>query len=609
MILHGDCLDKLKHLKANSVDSIVTDPPYGLSFMGKKWDYDVPSVEIWRECLRVLKPGGHLLSFAGTRTYHRMACNIEDAGFEIRDQIMWLYGSGFPKSHDVSKGIDKTAGAEQTTQYIPQASNEVFGHGKGKAAGVDRTPGAKLSGEAVTKAAKQWQGWGTALKPANEPIVVARKPLEKGLTVAANVLKWGTGALNIDAARIGTNGEKRERADSRKQNTNINFVASEKKVNASEKWAQGRWPANVLLDEEAAAALDEQSGVSKSSASPRKRGSAFASGGFQSGIAEKEMHSDSGGASRFFMVIKNEDCDTSDECQNVAAQNAETYANQRVEFSAHQFALAKRLLGSEDKNQSKSLIALTAENKSKTTRATKQAKKHSAQKSAMQDTDSESHFLIAPSVVRFARSIVIDIAQSTVAMQPDQIRELIQCLASTPDFKKCIQIQSLASNVASLENTDTTLIIQNFLKLSGFVHHAIASNTQNSESAKGSDFAPTRFLYQAKASKRERNAGLEGMPKVTARSRMGGKMPVDDDGNERDRFSVTQQNFHPTVKPIKLMEYLIKLVTPPNGTVLDPFMGSGTTGVAAKKLKFKFIGIEREKEYKQIAEKRIEASA
>ena len=153
-LLLGDCLEKLKELDDNSIDSIVTDPPYGLSFMGKKWDYDVPSVEIWEECMRVLKPGGHLLSFAGSRTYHRMAVRIEDAGFEIRDQIMWIYGSGFPKSHNIGHKVD------------------------------------------------EYQGWGTALKPAHEPIVMARKPF-KG-SVADNVLEWGTGGINIDDSRIST---------------------------------------------------------------------------------------------------------------------------------------------------------------------------------------------------------------------------------------------------------------------------------------------------------------------------------------------------------------------------------------------------------------------
>jgi DNA modification methylase len=151
-LMLGDCLERLREMEDCSVDSVVTDPPYGLSFMGKKWDYDVPSEDIWRECLRVLKPGGHLLAFAGTRTQHRMAVRIEDAGFEIRDMIAWVYGSGFPKSHNLKDG---------------------------------------------------WDGWGTALKPALEPITVARKPLGEK-TVAANVLAHGTGAINVDGCRVGT---------------------------------------------------------------------------------------------------------------------------------------------------------------------------------------------------------------------------------------------------------------------------------------------------------------------------------------------------------------------------------------------------------------------
>lgn len=195
-IHHGDCLDVLKTMPDNSVDSIVTDPPYGLSFMGKRWDYDVPSEEIWRECLRVLKPGGHLLAFAGTRTQHRMAVRIEDAGFEIRDLIAWVYGSGFPKSLDVSKAIDKEAGAGRGRYKRPSFGGS-FSDDNGSTYGtaIDNTP--------ATDGAKKWNGWGTALKPALEPITVARKPLSEK-TVAANVLKWGTGAINIDGGRVGT---------------------------------------------------------------------------------------------------------------------------------------------------------------------------------------------------------------------------------------------------------------------------------------------------------------------------------------------------------------------------------------------------------------------
>jgi site-specific DNA-methyltransferase (adenine-specific) len=206
-LLHGDNMDLLRDLPDNSVHAVVTDPPYGLSFMGKKWDYDVPTVELWAECLRVLKPGGHLLAFAGTRTQHRMAVRIEDAGFEIRDMIAWVYGSGFPKSHDVSKAIDRAAGAErevvgQKNYSSPDFSDEQFvkqgsmmqTHTKALRTCIDITAPA-------TEAARQWQGWNSALKPALEPITVARNPLIG--TIAENVLQHGTGAINVDGTRIG----------------------------------------------------------------------------------------------------------------------------------------------------------------------------------------------------------------------------------------------------------------------------------------------------------------------------------------------------------------------------------------------------------------------
>lgn len=299
-LLRGDCVEVLRGLPENSVDAVVTDPPYGLAFMGKRWDYDVPGVEVWRECLRVLKPGGYLLAFAGTRTQHRMCVNIEDAGFEIRDMIAWVYGSGFPKSHDISKGIDKAdARREQEerrlrfTEWVRKSgvsardiykalrscglinegsgmgshytastltaqpaimtrehleacrhlfpevpewveeecdkrtveskafkSREVKGQYCGDMGGLGGTRlgqcGADITAPA-TDAAKQWEGWGTALKPALEPITVARKPF-KG-TVADNVIQHGTGAINIDACRIET-----------------------------EQHEQGRWPANLIHD-------------------------------------------------------------------------------------------------------------------------------------------------------------------------------------------------------------------------------------------------------------------------------------------------------------------------------------------------------------------------
>jgi site-specific DNA-methyltransferase (adenine-specific) len=240
-MLHlGDCLDVLRTMPDCSVDAVVTDPPYGLSFMGKKWDYDVPSVEIWAECLRVLKPGGHLLAFAGTRTQHRMAVRIEDAGFEIRDMIAWVYGSGFPKSLDVSKAIDKAAG-----EIRPRVAG---GQGGANAILGARKCGEAISGEAISGEAQQWAGWGTALKPALEPITMARKPLTG--TVAANVLEHGTGALNVDGCRVGTS-------------KNVPASVSKKApANCYGKYAEagetpgigghdpniGRWPANLIHD-------------------------------------------------------------------------------------------------------------------------------------------------------------------------------------------------------------------------------------------------------------------------------------------------------------------------------------------------------------------------
>lgn len=207
-IINGDCLEALRTMKDGSVDAVVTDPPYGLAFMGKKWDYDVPEIAVWEQCLRVLKPGGHLLCFAGTRTQHRMTVRIEDAGFDIRDMIAWVYGSGFPKSLNVSKAIDNMSGAEREVV----GSYEKKGLGSPRCYAQDawtRSQHGKISLDITapaTEAAKQWDGWGTALKPCFEPITVARKPFAG--TVASNVLLHGTGAVNVDGCRLPLDNER-----------------------------------------------------------------------------------------------------------------------------------------------------------------------------------------------------------------------------------------------------------------------------------------------------------------------------------------------------------------------------------------------------------------
>lgn len=423
-LINSDCLAAMKNMADNSVDSIVTDPPYGINFMQSKWDYDVPSKEIWVEALRVLKPGGHLLSFSGSRTYHRMVVNIEDAGFEIRDQIMWIYGSGFPKSLNISKAIDKAAGAEREVIGIgrsgaPETHSSSYNMSKG---GSQQMGGEYEITKPTTSEAEQWDGWGTALKPAHEPIVLARKPLIR--TVADNVLEHGTGGLNIDGCRI-------EAGADHAKNTNRKSVKSH--WGASEGFAEsiahekGRFPANVILDKEAGAILDEQSGHLKSG----NMDSIAKGGQFNAYGIQQKRHTtqigDEGGASRFFYCAKPSQKERNGGCDHLPEKM----------YAASNQAKAELKRGNTDFNAWKD-------------------KGHT-----------ERHN-----------------------------------------------------------------------------HNHVGSNKNN----------------------------------------------------------------HPTVKPVDLMRYLCRLITPPAGIILDPFMGSGTTGIAANLEGFNFIGIEMEEEYVEIARARISHS-
>ncbi len=407
----GDCMEIMSKMSDNSIDSIVTDPPYGLSFMGKKWDYDVPRVEIWKEALRVLKPGGHLLSFAGTRTQHRMAVNIEDAGFEIRDMICWVYGSGFPKSLNISKSLDGVLGKQG------KGFNHAGYDGRNAEFKQDLTKrscyGYKFNPK--TYKAKQWEGWGTALKPALEPITVARKPLSEK-TVAANVLKWGTGGINIDGCRIETD---------------------EKIMN------QGR--------------------------------------------------------------------------------NVES-------------AISKGIYG---------------DSKSQKTHQTEGQK-----------------------LGRFPANFIHDGSQMVLDLFPDT--------KSGGGYKG--NVKDGTGMFGSGKSFETDYV-------------------------KPDSGSAARFFYCAKASKRDRNEGLEEVEeKRSAASEFRPnhleKSLKGEGGNPYGRWKPIKNN-HPTVKPTKLMQYLVRLVTPPEGTVLDPFMGSGSTGKACRLEGFKFIGIELDPEYFKIAEQRI----
>ena len=343
----GDCIEVMRQLPEASVDAIVTDPPYGLEFMGKDWDAPwrdsrayigrggdirgrtapvLPQsyvagtsfqewTELWaREALRILKPGGHLLAFAGTRTYHRMASGVEDAGFEIRDCIAWMYGSGFPKSLDVSKAIDKAAGAEREivgryTSPEGTTGRRSRGHNRNTFSGDNYSE--KHEGDGLTPitapatdAARKWSGWGTSLKPAFEPVVVARKPLVG--TVAQNVIEHGTGALNVDGCRIAAS----DQFGGGKNGTS-GFADG---YQSGDGWQPGniagRWPANVVLDEAAGEMLDEQSGIQRDGVAVRRNRKLDAthlnpsSWQLPNRPLDDMTYRGSGGASRFFYCAK-----------------------------------------------------------------------------------------------------------------------------------------------------------------------------------------------------------------------------------------------------------------------------------------------------------------
>ena len=301
VLRHGDCREVMAAMGAESIDAIVSDPPYGIGFMGKEWDHGVPGEPFWAEALRVAKPGAHLVAFGGSRTFHRLTCAVEDAGWEIRDVLMWVYGSGFPKSLDVSKAIDKEAGA--TREVVGHSSRHA---GRSSAAGAVGdlarfgSAGDMLTAPA-TDAARQWSGWGTALKPAYEPIILARKPIRG--TVARNVQTFGTGAINVDGCRVGAEPRVNLSAGNKGGTAAYNMGVRGMPAGVGGKERAGRWPANVLLDEAAAAALDAQSGE-------------FASGalapGVRSGMGFNGAKGDGGpgsaasvgGASRFFYTSK-----------------------------------------------------------------------------------------------------------------------------------------------------------------------------------------------------------------------------------------------------------------------------------------------------------------
>lgn len=306
----GNCLDILPNLPENSVDSIVTDPPYELGFMGKSWDNSgiAYSVPMWKECLRVLKPGGHLLSFSGTRTYHRMAVAIEDAGFEVRDMIEWCYGSGFPKSLNIGKAVDKLNGIikeELPTEPMKEAT-EVGSISKNRRCSICKkaiSSGNPCQCDRTYKADNEWEGWGTALKPAHEPICLARKPLAEK-TVTENVLKYGTGGINIDESRVEYNGEK-PNIGGRANHTRGEGYGFKELGENIEANTNGRFPANLIHDnsEEVRECFPDTVSSKRNSNNSRKRTSGDIYKQDADIYRDNNTYSDQGNASRFFKSI------------------------------------------------------------------------------------------------------------------------------------------------------------------------------------------------------------------------------------------------------------------------------------------------------------------
>ena len=608
-LLLGDCLERLKELPDNSVDALVTDPPAGISFMGKSWDDDKGGSKQWINWLssvlvevnRVLKPGAHGFVWALPRTSHWTAMAIEWADLEIRDCVTHLFGSGFPKSMDVSKAIDKSLGAAHKRKLIGfkhQGTKSMFDGGKPRPA---------------TLPATEWDGWGTALKPAAEFWWLIRKPLSEK-TVAANVLKWGTGAINIEASRVGGVGKVIAQGESQGGWGSEKSGGLRKPI--FDDTQRGRFPANLVLshyegcvqissgsrggsetagfqDEYVGGKvkrgvqrmgyeseepekwdcaedcpvrlLDAQSGVSNSTGG--KNGGKL--GGHVYGEFQNMKRAnagglgDTGGASRFFLVLPpNRDIES--ECNHT--------------FAPRVSSVFKTILAIDESSALKN--------------ATRSLNEQLAQNVGSAETLCE---ICATSIARDLVEI------KNLVSNPEKLRLILE---STQRFEGFFLSQCLAL-VDQWESTGITPTIQSLSKLFGCAPLAtgesIKPESQNEDLDQG---AATRFLYTPKPGNRERSAGLGDLPEGLARSNM---VSCNGHGDQRldGKPIPTRRNTHPTVKPFALMRYLIRMITPPGGTVLDCFLGSGTTGAVAVACGFKFVGVEREPEYLRIAAGRI----
>ena len=685
----GDNIELLRQLPDNSVDSIVTDAPYGLGqepnptevmqswitngyheisgkgFMGKEWDAFVPQPLFWKEAYRVLKHGGHVLCFFGTRTYDWGVMAMRFAGFEVRDCIQWLYGSGFPKSHNISKAIDKMAGAERevigkSDYSMPKADNSMSENSYGISGGklANGTTAERITADITapaTEEAKQWDGWGSALKPANEPIVLARKPLEKGLSIAENVLKHSTGGLNIDGCRIGLS-NKDVKDNGRIINRNIregddgwgmqNKNADKVEVLSS----QGRFPANLILthhpdcecvgmkkvgsgkeggynyegnvyevegfignnspnansnygietienwicvDNCPVKLLDEQSGVlNKQGVSKSDNKSGWQNqyvGGNDVNPIERTLYLDTGGASRFFM-------------------NFDSGGNDGFFYYIYE-EINTKICGNilENQNVVGMLNGVMLE-----------AEKYiqSVEQFMFGNKSMENYQMDAKYTISTLTKQMIEL-KTCNALQGLNIDFYTEELLKTINSLTILSIEDV--NFANCINRFKNLLLELVEHIKGIVNHVkspyykngeklIEKNTTHTIENIGKD-QKHRFFYTAKASKDDRNEGLKGFEvKQTTGGGGGIGNYLEDVNSASGKFGsekAPSANTHPTVKPTELMRYLCRLITPPNGVVLDPFMGSGSTGKAAILEGFQFVGMEMEEEYFKIAEARI----
>ena len=572
----GDCLDVMRELPENSVDSIVTDPPYGLSFMGKDWDHGVPGVEFWVEALRVAKPGAHLLAFGGTRTFHRLACAIEDAGWELRDSIgvphksgdwgdcpwllAWVYGSGFPKSKNVALAIDKKKGLPNRGHRIATASRR---HPDGT---LEPNGESIPAYEGKTDESRPWSGFGTALKPAWEPIVVARKPLDG--TVAQNVLKHGTGGLNIDGCRIGT-----EKVTINTWDDGAKPFGGGAGHKYSSKQVEGRWPANLVHDgSEEVLKLFPETTSGKQAAGGHVRNSDKHRNTYASFKGQKcegdVLYGDSGSAARFFFQAKQD----KDELLFCRAKDI---------LSAWKLVKGEQPCSPEDVSSVESSSSLSRQ----------------AAVSVLSD---------AVIVGSQGDRLLSDARGLSTTVTEKECETLCETLITAMLISENVALPALSQdaltpngcrvNIAAIQKpTDIMTITISRPILGGFAAPVTFSITPSCLAHGVKDLGANRLVYCAKADSVERHEGV-GHP---------GKQFKHGVTLQKVSKTETKGNNHPTVKPVDLMKYLCRLVTPPGGIVLDPFMGSGSTGKAAAEEGFRFLGIDMGEEEFEIAVGRV----